>query len=210
MMRKLKPWLREASKTKRLKAIWWRIHRSRRPPYLVLSATNWWRIYYRDTGQSKFRKLYHITIGRYASLVFYTTCFLTFSVLLCFTSWISSFHEHETLLQENEDERLTKEEKDMAWEVYRRALEWEEVQRVPLSESSVLPKPSPSIQTEPLPLPKGFNRSRFVNRNCTRIAHQLTLISQGIKLGSSTFCGECGIVLTWADFRPASKTSEVN
>ncbi|CAH8383997.1 unnamed protein product [Eruca vesicaria subsp. sativa] len=46
-------------------------------------------------------------------------------------------------------------------------------------------------------LPKRFNRSRFVNRNCTRTAHQLTLISQGIKVGSCTVCGECGIVLTW-------------
>lgn len=135
---------------------------------------------------------------------------MTLSVLLSFTSWISSFHEHETLLQENEEERLTKEEKDMAWEVYRRALEWEEVQRVPLNESPVLPKPSPSIQTEPLRMPKGFNRSRFVNRNCTRIAHQLTLISQGRKVGSRTFCGECGRVITWEDVTPASKLSEVN
>jgi transcriptional regulator ATRX len=124
-------------------------------------------------------------------------------------NWISSFHEHETLLQENEEERLTKEEKDMAWEVYRRALEWEEVQRVPFSESPVVPKPSPSTQTEPLPQPKGFNRSRFVNRNCTRIAHQLTLISQGLKVGSSTVCGECGRVIRWEDVIPASKLSAV-
>lgn len=95
----------------------------------------------------------------------------------------------------------------MAWEVYRRGLEWEEVQRVPLSEAPVLQKPPPSL---PLRQPKGFNRSRFVNRNCTRIAHQLTLISQGRKVGSSTVCGECGRVITWEDVTPASKPSEVN
>ncbi|KAF8116177.1 hypothetical protein N665_0020s0036 [Sinapis alba] len=125
--------------------------------------------------------------------------------------WISSFHEHETLLQENEDERLTKEEKDMAWEVYRKALQWEEVQRAPVSEAPVLQKPSPSAQIQPLRHPRGFNRSRFVNRSCTRIAHQLTLISQGRKVGSSTICGECGRVITWEDVTPVSKlSSEVN
>jgi hypothetical protein len=28
--------------------------------------------------------------------------------------WISGYHEHEALLQENEEEKLTKEEQDMA------------------------------------------------------------------------------------------------
>ncbi|WZZ56869.1 hypothetical protein YC2023_056976 [Brassica napus] len=120
------------------------------------------------------------------------------------------FHEHETLLQENEDERLTKEEKDMAWEVYRKALQWEEVQRAPVSEAPVLQKPSPSPQIQPLRHPRGFNRSRFVNRSCTRIAHQLTLVSQGRKVGSSTICGECGCVIRWEDVLPAPKLSEVN
>ncbi|KAJ9542426.1 hypothetical protein OSB04_028932, partial [Centaurea solstitialis] len=41
--------------------------------------------------------------------------------------WIANYHEHESLLQENEDEKLSKEEQDMAWEVYRRTLEWEEL-----------------------------------------------------------------------------------
>ncbi|KAL2526323.1 Transcription regulator XNP/ATRX [Abeliophyllum distichum] len=43
--------------------------------------------------------------------------------------WISNYHEHETLLQENEEEKLSKEEQDMAWEVYQKTLEWEEVRR---------------------------------------------------------------------------------
>ncbi|XP_019054212.1 PREDICTED: protein CHROMATIN REMODELING 20 isoform X2 [Nelumbo nucifera] len=50
--------------------------------------------------------------------------------------WIANYHEHETLLQENEDEKLSKEEQDMAWEVFRRTLEWEEIQRHSVDESS--------------------------------------------------------------------------
>ncbi|KAK6137764.1 hypothetical protein DH2020_028492 [Rehmannia glutinosa] len=50
-------------------------------------------------------------------------------------SWISSYHEHETLLQENEDEKLSKEEQDLAWEVYRKSLNCEEPQRVSPCES---------------------------------------------------------------------------
>ncbi|PIA40011.1 hypothetical protein AQUCO_02500020v1 [Aquilegia coerulea] len=40
--------------------------------------------------------------------------------------WIVHLHEHETLLQENEEEKLSKEEQDMAWENYQRG-QWEEV-----------------------------------------------------------------------------------
>ncbi|KAL0757915.1 hypothetical protein Bca101_095583 [Brassica carinata] len=117
-------------------------------------------------------------------------------------NWISSLHEHETLLKENEEEKLTKEEKDKAREVYRRAFEWEGVQRV----APELQKPLPSPQTVPPRLPKRFNRSRFVIRNCTRTAHQRTFIAQGRKVGSSTVCGECGLVLTWEDVTtPAHK-----
>ncbi|CAF2051669.1 unnamed protein product [Brassica napus] len=117
-------------------------------------------------------------------------------------NWISSLHEHETFLKENEEENPTMEEKDMAWEVYRRALEWKGVQRV----APELQKPLPSPQTVTPRLPKRFNRSRFVIRNCTRTAHQRTLISQGSKVGSSTVCGECGLVLTWEDVTtPAPK-----
>ncbi|CAN7066098.1 unnamed protein product [Brassica oleracea var. botrytis] len=113
-----------------------------------------------------------------------------------------NLHEHETLLKENEEEKLTKEEKDKAREVYRRAFEWEGVQRV----APELQKPLPSPQTVPPRLPKRFNRSRFVIRNCTRTAHQRTFIAQGRKVGSSTVCGECGLVLTWEDVTtPAHK-----
>ncbi|KAL5707173.1 DNA helicase [Ranunculus cassubicifolius] len=43
--------------------------------------------------------------------------------------WIVNYHEHETLLQENEEEKLTKEEQDIVWENYQKG-QWEEVTKV--------------------------------------------------------------------------------
>ncbi|KAJ8760391.1 hypothetical protein K2173_015058 [Erythroxylum novogranatense] len=126
--------------------------------------------------------------------------------------WIANYHEHETLLQENEEEKLTKEEQDMAWEVYRKSLEWEEVQRVPIDESTFGQKPpmpdippsAPNISKPPAAsdVPRAPHtstdargqsilRNRFVQRKCTNLSHLLTLRSQGTKVGCSTVCGEC-------------------
>ncbi|XP_022742818.1 protein CHROMATIN REMODELING 20 isoform X3 [Durio zibethinus] len=127
--------------------------------------------------------------------------------------WIANYHEHETLLQENEDEKLSKEEQDMAWEVYRKTLEWEQVQRVSLDESAVErkpvvpdvapPKPEPEMVN--LTLPKGIFRSRIVQRKCTNLAHLLTLRSQGTKFGCSTVCGECAQEISWENLKRDSK-----
>lgn len=119
--------------------------------------------------------------------------------------WISNYHEHETLLQENEEEKLSKEEQDMAWEVYQRTLEWEEVQRVPLNESAVERKPSTShvaphaAEASSLTQPKV--RDRMVPRKCTKLSHMLTLRSQGTKVGCSTICGECAQEICWEDIK---------
>lgn len=116
----------------------------------------------------------------------------------CADSWIANYHEHETLLQENEAERLSKEEQDMAWQTYRRSLEWEEVHRTTLDDgdrvanSNTPPEIIVSQQT------KGSSRSRPVKqRKCTNLAHLLTLRSQGIKPGFSTVCGECSQEISW-------------
>lgn len=83
----------------------------------------------------------------------------------------------------------------MAWEVYQRTLEWEEVQRVPLNESAVERKPSTSnvaphvAESSGLTQPKV--RDHTVTRKCTKLSHMLTLRSQGTKAGCSTVCGEC-------------------
>ncbi|XVF06452.1 hypothetical protein REPUB_Repub06bG0049200 [Reevesia pubescens] len=127
--------------------------------------------------------------------------------------WIANYHEHETLLQENEDEKLSKEEQDMAWEVYRKTFEWEEVQRVSLDETErkhvvpVVAPPKPEPEMLHLTQPKGIFRSHIVQRKCTNLAHLLTLRSQGTKFGCSTVCGECAQEISWEDLNRDSKTA---
>ncbi|KAM3290099.1 protein CHROMATIN REMODELING 20 [Capsicum chacoense] len=127
--------------------------------------------------------------------------------------WIANYHEHESLLQENEDEKLSKEEQEMAWEVYRRSIEWEE-RRVspdePVVEQHVTTTESLSKQktvvSRATTLPPedsnlvfsvGSTRCRLVPRKCTNLSHLLTLRSQGTKRGCSTVCGECAQEISW-------------
>ncbi|XP_008807947.1 protein CHROMATIN REMODELING 20 isoform X2 [Phoenix dactylifera] len=132
--------------------------------------------------------------------------------------WIANYHEHETLLQENEAERLSKEEQDIAWQTYQRSLEWEEVHRTVFDDSErklvaddpvkkklvaddALPESSVPQQT------KGSSRSRSVNqRKCTNLAHLLTLRSQGTKSGCSTICGECAQEISWENLNRDGKS----
>ncbi|CAO2827435.1 unnamed protein product [Amaranthus hypochondriacus] len=130
--------------------------------------------------------------------------------------WIMNFHEHETLLQENEEEKLTKEEQDLAWEVFKRSMdrqevqrvpadfEWQEVSRVPPDVSTFEQKQSSlnaSILQERTgttnPLANVPTRYNMPARRCTNISHLYILKSQGIKVGSSTICGECGQDISW-------------
>ena len=118
--------------------------------------------------------------------------------------WISNYHEHETLLQENEEEKLSKEEQDMAWEVFRKTIEWEEVQRVAADESTSERKPAaipnvapPAPEKSSVMQPRGIMRSHLVMRKCTNLSHKLTLRSQGTKAGCSTVCGECAQEISW-------------
>lgn len=125
--------------------------------------------------------------------------------------WIMNYHEHETLLQENEEEKLTKEEQDLAWEVFRRSMDWQEVHRVPANESTFkqndtslkIPQEK-SKMTEPV-----LNvRTRVPIRRCTNLSHLLTLRSQGIKEGCSTVCGECAHEISWEDFNKDNKSKD--
>ncbi|XP_062084347.1 protein CHROMATIN REMODELING 20 [Humulus lupulus] len=130
--------------------------------------------------------------------------------------WIANYHEHETLLQENEDERLSKEEQDMAWEVFQRTLEWEEVQRVPPNENTAAdqkPDAPNNAQDEREPdtssnLTQSNMRKRSVPRKCTKLAHLLTLRSQGTKVGCSTVCGECAQEISWEILNRDSKPAK--
>lgn len=121
---------------------------------------------------------------------------------------MANYHEHETLLQENEEERLSKEEQDMAWEVYRRTLEWEEVpHHVPFDET--VPEQRSDLSNAVQPVlepceneviqPWGILRKRMMLRKCTKLAHLLTLRSQGTKMGCSAVCGECAQEITWEE-----------
>lgn len=94
----------------------------------------------------------------------------------------------------------------MAWEVYRKTLEWEEVQRVPLGESlpdqktHVAPNAAPPV-SETRSLSPTKLRNRFASRKCTNLSHLLTLRSQGTKFGCSTVCGECAQEIRWEDLK---------
>ncbi|CAK9178767.1 unnamed protein product, partial [Ilex paraguariensis] len=141
--------------------------------------------------------------------------------------WIANCHEHETLLQENEDEKLSKEEQDMAWEVYRKTLKWGAGQRIPAEETTMEQRPlqtipasesafghKPTISVIPPPAPETSNlahsirstRNRVVSRKCTNLSHLLTLRSQGTKTGCSTVCGECAQEISWEDLNRDSKS----
>ncbi|KAJ8558565.1 hypothetical protein K7X08_035744 [Anisodus acutangulus] len=139
--------------------------------------------------------------------------------------WIANYHEHESLLQENEDEKLSKEEQEMAWEVYRRSIEWEErrvspdepvVERHHVSTTESLPKKKPvvsSATTWPpadsnLVFSVGSSRCRLVPRKCTNLSHLLTLRSQGTKWGCSTVCGECAQEISWEGLNRDGKTAK--
>jgi len=125
---------------------------------------------------------------------------LMLSLLSEQTRWISGYHEHEALLQENEEERLTKEEKDMALS------EWESLRKAALdSERKSNMSAAPTYPNVVRPL-KPASRSRQlqqpkVNSNnqkkCNNLTHLLTLRSHGTKAGCTTTCDECGQEISW-------------
>ncbi|KAL8052253.1 hypothetical protein ABFX02_06G200400 [Erythranthe guttata] len=135
--------------------------------------------------------------------------------------WISNYHEHETLLQENEEEKLSKEEQDLAWEVYQKTLEWEEIQRVSPDENIPeqhkvhaeestpvvhVKKPDPPISEAPkrdyaLERARQRHQYRYGLRTCTKISHLMTLRSQRIQMGGSAVCGECAQPVRWEEIK---------
>lgn len=137
--------------------------------------------------------------------------------------WIANYHEHETLLQENEEEKLSKEEQDMAWELYQRSFEWEEVHQVPVDFTPAMPNGAhqvladltpaiPNVATPPAPQsgnlsePKRGPKNHLPLRKCTKLSHMLTLRSQGTKVGCSTVCGECAREISWKDLNGEGKS----
>ncbi|XP_021772710.1 protein CHROMATIN REMODELING 20-like isoform X2 [Chenopodium quinoa] len=139
--------------------------------------------------------------------------------------WIMNFHEHETLLQENEEEKLTKEEQDLAWEVFRRSMEWQGVQRAPVDiewqevsrvpvDMSTFEQNKSTLNTSCSSQKKTCDSNPLANiptkysmqaRKCTNISHLYTLRFQGTKVGCSTVCGECGQHISWENLNRDSK-----
>ncbi|XP_015697378.1 protein CHROMATIN REMODELING 20 isoform X2 [Oryza brachyantha] len=118
--------------------------------------------------------------------------------------WIASYHEHEALLQENEDERLTKEEQELAWLSYNKLLEVgprkathdpeRKLNTVP-TESNLLQPPKVTSRNRQLPQQPKVNLNN--QKKCNNLSHLLTLRSQGTKPGCSTTCKECGQDISW-------------
>lgn len=123
--------------------------------------------------------------------------------------WIASYHEHESLLQENEAERLTKEEQELAWQTFQRSLEWEEVHRtVFVDDYERKPAAAATTLENNAPLQnKGSTRNQSGHqRKCSNLDHMLTLRSQDIKSGKTTVCGQCSQEFGWEDIRREARS----
>lgn len=127
---------------------------------------------------------------------------------MCVYRWIQDYHEHETLFQENEDERLSKEEQDSAMETFLKTIEWEEVQRVSDVSTSYdkrAPRnPAPLTEERSLKvntITSGLSNRQSSARKCTNLSHMLSLRSQGTKTGSKTICGDCSQEISWENLR---------
>ncbi|OEL21409.1 Protein CHROMATIN REMODELING 20 [Dichanthelium oligosanthes] len=119
---------------------------------------------------------------------------LMLSLLSEQTRWIAGYHEHEALLQENEEERLTKEEQDMAlseWEALRNAVP--NMGAAPTDPYLVRPVKAASRSRQPQQPKVNSNNQK----KCNNLTHLLTLRSHGTKAGCTTTCNECGQEISW-------------
>lgn len=111
--------------------------------------------------------------------------------------WIAGYHEHEVLLQENEEERLTKEEQDMAWSSFKQSQQLDAVPRKAAHDperkptETIVPPPKRSRQSQQ---PKSNSNNQ---KKCSNLNHLLTLRSHGTKAGCTTSCKECGQDISW-------------
>lgn len=119
------------------------------------------------------------------------------------SSWITSYHEHETLLQENEAERLTKEEQDMAWQCFQKSKENGEAIKM-----TKMPSTRPNDKNAPKQT-KASSKNKAVHpRKCNNLGHMLTLRSQNIKAGGSIVCKECLQEISWENLNRDTKVKQ--
>ncbi|KAG2537718.1 hypothetical protein PVAP13_9NG268073 [Panicum virgatum] len=103
------------------------------------------------------------------------------------TRWIAGYHEHEALLQENEEERLTKEEQDMAlleWEVLRNAVRDPDrksnMTKVPIDPNLVRPVKAAS-RSRQLQQPKLNSNNQKKCNNLTHLLKEAMARKQGAR-----------------------------
>ncbi|KAJ7569529.1 hypothetical protein O6H91_01G082600 [Diphasiastrum complanatum] len=114
--------------------------------------------------------------------------------------WIVKYHEHEPLLEDLEDEKLTKEEQIQAWEAFKRGHE------VDTAEGQTHPVgPYLQIDGQPggaIPLTYFDGGLPFLQTKsspCDATKHVRLLHSLNIKMHAQTFCNDCLQNIGWED-----------
>lgn len=129
--------------------------------------------------------------------------------------WILRYHEHEPLLEDLEDEKLSKEEQSAAWESFQQeGPEWmapvvppiagaPQPSNLPPISSSAAPNTPLPVYTFPSPAynissnPQSSAPAQGKPSRCAPLTHVRQLQAEEIKAGSSTICGICNEIITW-------------
>ncbi|XP_024393599.1 protein CHROMATIN REMODELING 20 isoform X2 [Physcomitrium patens] len=124
--------------------------------------------------------------------------------------WIGRYHEHEPLLEDLEDEKLSKEEQTMAWESFQHeesvprslASSTPSVTSMPFQPTNVASTYSfSSVQSNPLSQPhlvaQNYVPAHVGSVPCTNKTHAIQLRDEKISLGNSTVCKNCHEKIDW-------------
>ncbi|CAK9867413.1 unnamed protein product [Sphagnum jensenii] len=102
--------------------------------------------------------------------------------------WVVRYHEHEPLLEDLEDEKLSKEEQTIAWESFQS----EGTDRfVAPTLSALIPSDDTTITTSTTPKPQ----------RCKPGDHVRQLVRDSMKPGASMLCKVCGDQISWESVR---------
>ncbi|CAM6062693.1 unnamed protein product [Sphagnum tenellum] len=102
--------------------------------------------------------------------------------------WVVRYHEHEPLLEDLEDEKLSKEEQTIAWESFQS----EGTDRfVAPTLSAPIPSDDTTITTSTTPKPQ----------RCKPGDHVRQLVRDSMKPGASMLCKVCGDQISWESVR---------
>ncbi|KAG0626550.1 hypothetical protein M758_2G134500 [Ceratodon purpureus] len=123
---------------------------------------------------------------------------------------IGRYHEHEPLLEDLEDEKLSKEEQALAWESFQHE---ESVPQnlatsipgmphmfpIPMFQQNPVSVPFsfPSVQFNPIPLPHSAAPPHVPKPACSLETHIRQLKVENIQSGSASLCDLCDQQITW-------------